>query len=158
MIQFPYAIKDSRIPGAGKGLFTKSKMSAGKVLIAPSKIDSTLSLQELLKESACIDSDSSVRWFESSYTLSPDWPDECYVNHSFSPNGLWHLGFLFALHDIAVDEEITMDYSHIIAPHHQMNFSDSLTGKPIIGLSWQKSLLSTTEQLLGLARNLPEVE
>ena len=158
MIQFPYEVKNSLIPGAGKGLFTKEKVSAGKVLIVPSKIDNTLSLEELLQESPCIVSDSSVRWFESRYTLSPDWPDECYVNHSFSPNGLWHLGFLFALRDIKADEEITMDYTHIIAPNYEMDFCDSVSGKPIIGLNWKKSLLESTEQLLALAKNLPESE
>jgi len=158
MIQFPYEVKTSLIPGAGKGLFSKSIIQAGKVLIAPSKIENTISLEELLsvKDHPC--ADSSIRWFESECTVSPHWPDECYVNHSFSPNGLWHLGFVFALRVIEAGEEITMDYSHIIAPDYEMDFSDSLTGKAIRGLSWKKSLVSTTEQLLSLAKNLSDTK
>lgn len=154
MIQVPYQIRNSRIPGAGKGLFTTARISPGKVLIAPGNIRTTLSLEELFRPENQHYADSSIRWFESQCTVSPDWPDECYVNHSFTPNGLWHLGFLFSLREIAVDEEITMDYSHIIAPGHEMDFRDSVTGRPIVGLSWKESLTGTTEQLLRLARGL----
>ncbi len=160
MIQFPYVIKASRIAGAGKGIFTTAAIPAGKVLIAPSKIDSVVSMQALMEmgDDSSPDTDSSVRWFESSYTVSPDWPDECFVNHCFSPNGLWHLGFVFALRDIAEDEEITMDYSHIIAPDYELEFRDSVTSKPIRGLGWKQSLIETTEQLLKLAKALPEAD
>lgn len=158
MIQFPYEIKNSHIPNAGKGIFTTAKVKVGKVLIAPSKIDETIDLAELIGEHAHPHADSSVRWFETRCTVSPHWPDECYVNHSFTPNGLWHLGFIFALRDIGVGEEITMDYSHIIAPDYEMDFLDSLTGKVIRGLSWQQSLVSSTAQLLELAKNLSETD
>lgn len=157
MIQFSYEVKNSLISGAGKGLFTSERIYAGKILIAPSRIENTVGFQELMQDSSTSNADSSVRWFESRYTVSPDWPDECYVNHSFAPNGLWHLGFVFALRDIEADEEITMDYSHIIAPNYEMDFCDSVSGKPIIGLNWKKSLLESTERLLSLAKNLPEL-
>ena len=84
--------------------------------------------------------DSSIRWFEDHCTVSPEWPDDCYVNHSFEPNGLWHLGFIFALRPIAPGEEICVDYRHIIGPDVEMPFVDALTQAPIIGLSWEDSL------------------
>ncbi len=43
-----------------------------------------------------IEVESGVRWFEDWFSLTQEWSDECYVNHSFKPNGLWHLGFIFA--------------------------------------------------------------
>lgn len=155
MIQFPYQIRPSRIPGAGKGLFSSVSIAPGRVLIAPGNIDRTLSLDELFRPENAVYADCSIRWFESQCTVSPDWPDECYVNHSFAPNGLWHLGFVFSLREITAGEEITMDYSHIIAPGHEMDFRDSVTGRPIIGLPWRDSLIQTTEALLRLARQLP---
>ena len=154
MIQFPYVVQSSRIPGAGLGLFNTGPIDPGRVLIAPGNIDRTMSLEDLFKPENTVYADCSIRWFESQCTVSPDWPDECYVNHSFTPNGLWHLGFLFSLREIAPGEEITMDYSHIIAPGHEMGFRDTLTGRPIIGLPWRESLIQTTEALLRLARDL----
>lgn len=154
MIQIPYAIGDSRIPGAGKGFFAAARIPAGKVLVAPGNIGSTLSIESLFLPENAVYADASIRWFESQCTVSQDWPDECYVNHSFQPNALWHLGFLFSLGTIEPGEEITMDYSHIIAPGHEMPFQDSTTGRPVIGLSWETSLLQTTEQLLSLAKSL----
>ena len=53
---------------------------------------------------------STVRWFEDRFTTTPEWPDECYVNHSFAPNGVWHLGFIFAARELEPGEELTYDY------------------------------------------------
>lgn len=123
-------------------------------MIAPGNILETVPLASLFEDSAHPHANSSIRWFEDRCTVSPDWSDECYVNHSFEPNGLWQLGFLFALRDIEEDEEITMDYSHIIAPEHVMEFRDAQSGKPIFGVTWKESLLETSEKLLNLARVL----
>ena len=59
---------------------------------------------------------ATVRWFEDRYTISDDWPDECFVNHSFTPSGLWHLGFVFATTRLEAGTEITVDYRHLLAP------------------------------------------
>jgi hypothetical protein len=91
-----------------------------------------------------------VRWFEDRYTITPEWPDECYINHSFSPCGLWHLGFVFALTDLPAGTEITVDYRHLLAPGQQEDFHDATTGKAIVGYSWQESLAMSTAQLHAL--------
>lgn len=150
MICTPYYISDSRIPHAGLGLYIRAPISAGKVIVAPSRIESTVSLKQLLDESQDYPLHSSVRWFEDQCTLASDWPDECYLNHSFQPNALWHLGFVFALEDLAADAEITVDYRHLLAPGVDIGFADSLTGQRIVGFSWSQSLHQSATHLARL--------
>jgi hypothetical protein len=152
LICVPYYIAPSRITGAGQGLFLKEKVKAGKILTAPTEIDRTWPLAEIAADPEQHGTDSSVRWFEDHCTLSPDWPDECYINHSFKPSGLWHLGFIFALADLAADTELTIDYGHIIAPGVALPWPDSESGKAIVGYEWSHSLKHTTESLLALLR------
>ncbi|BDU20564.1 hypothetical protein DYGSA30_20210 [Dyella sp. GSA-30] len=151
MILPRYSIAASTISGAGKGLFLEEKVAAGRIITAPDTIDRTWRHDEL-------DSDpelkaqmyAAARWFEDRYTLSPDWPDECYINHSFTPTGLWHLGFIFALKDLPVGAEVTVDYRHLLPPGQEEDFIDTATGEKIIGLSWHESLSSSTRALSAL--------
>lgn len=152
MLCVPYYVDESHIPGAGKGMFAAAAIPAGTVIIAPTQIEGTVPLQELLDDPEHPQAHSSIRWFEDHCTVSPDWPDDCYVNHSFEPNGLWHLGFIFALRNIPPGEEICVDYRHIIGPDVEMPFLDAHTQAPIIGLLWEDSLAQSAESLLMLAR------
>lgn len=151
MILPRYRIGASSIPGAGLGLLLEEPVQRGKVVIAPDAIGATYPLTDLQSEPAlAAQLHTSVRWFEDHYTLSPKWPDECYVNHDFEPNGLWHLGFVFAARDLAVGEELTVDYRHLLGPGQEEAFRDGHTGQPIVGLAWSESLLSTTRTLAKL--------
>jgi len=157
MICVSHYIETSLIPHAGKGLFLQQPVAAGKVLVAPSRIQSTVTLQDLLSETADHHFDSSIRWFEDHCTVSPDWPDECYVNHAFEPSGLWHLGFIFAAQDLEAGTEITVDYRHLLAPGVDIGFPDSVTGRRITGFSWWESLRTSTVQLNGLLNQVDEL-
>ena len=145
MIVPRYRIDASRISGAGKGLFLEEAVGAGRIVIAPDTIDKTYPLAELLSQPDKLY--ASARWFEDRYTISTDWPDECYVNHSFEPTGLWHLGFVFAPRDLPAGTEITVDYRHLLPPGHAEDFIDTATGEKIVGLSWYESLMTTTRAL-----------
>jgi len=136
-----YRIGPSTIPGAGKGVFLEQPLPRGRIAVAPDRIDQTWSFVEILsdpKRAKLLH--TSVRWFEDRYTLSPDWPDECYVNHSFEPTGLWLLGFIFAARDLDAAEELTVDYRHLLAPGQEEAFRDAHTGQPIVGYAWEESL------------------
>jgi hypothetical protein len=151
MILPRYHVAASSIPGAGNGLFLDEAVVAGRILTAPDAIDRTYRHADIqaspeLREQR----HASARWFEDCYTLSPEWPDECYINHSFSPNGLWHLGFVFALRELPAGTEITVDYRHLLPPGEAEDFVDSATGETIIGLSWTDSLASSTHALAEL--------
>ncbi|WP_309387222.1 SET domain-containing protein [Cerasicoccus frondis] len=151
MILPAYRIDASGIPGAGQGVFFTEAIKAASVIVSPDKIDRTYTRADLDAFGPDSPEDAaSVRWFEGHYTVSLDWPDECYINHSFTPNGLWHLGFVFALRDIAPGEELTIDYRLIVGDHERLPFDDAETGQPIIGLSWRENLRQTTATLAKL--------
>ncbi|KJV37057.1 SET domain-containing protein-lysine N-methyltransferase [Luteibacter yeojuensis] len=147
MILPRYRIAASTIQGAGQGLFVDEFVAAGRVITAPDTIDRTYAWADIATSP---DLHAAARWFEDRYTLSPDWPDECYVNHSFRPTGLWHLGFIFATKDLPQGTEITVDYRHLLAPGQVEDFDDAETGEKITGLSWQESLRASTHALATL--------
>jgi SET domain-containing protein len=144
-----YTVAPSSIPFAGKGLFADEVIRKGAVIIAPDNVH-TVWPEKKLREYASdsVEVESSVRWFEGYFSLTPEWSDECYVNHSFTPNAQWHLGFIFALRELQPGEEITMDYRYVIGSSEEMPFKDSVTGRAIIGLSWDECLRGSAEQLL----------
>ena len=153
MILPAYRIAASRIPLAGQGLFLVEPLPRGRVIVAPDNIHTVwpeARLRAYAEES--IEVRSSVRWFEDRFSLTPEWSDECYINHSFSPTALWHLGFIFALDDLPADTEITMDYRHVIGDGEQMPFLDSVTGQLIVGLPWAVNLRQTALRLAELVR------
>ena len=151
MILPNYRIAASRIPGAGQGVFIEAPLAAGRILVAPDAIPRVYRWDEVMalpdRESALA---ASVRWFEDRYTVSPEWPDECYLNHSFTPNGLWHLGFVFAARDLEPGEEITIDYRHLLGEGQEESFRDAASGQAIVGWSWQESLGRSTRELAAM--------
>jgi len=151
MILPRYRVDVSGIPGAGKGLFLDEKVARGRVIIAPDAIHTVWpesKLREFPADSREVE--SSVRWFEDHFSLTPEWSDECYVNHSYSPTALWHLGFIFALADLPVGTEVTMDYRYVIGHGERMPFRDSLTGREIVGLPWNEALHESARQVQAL--------
>lgn len=151
MILPAYRIDASTVPGAGKGVFLGEAVKAGRVLVAPDAIPRVYSLGEVESHPAGAQAAAaSVRWFEDRYTVSLDWPDECYINHSFEPNGLWHLGFVFAARDIAAGDELSIDYRHLLPPGEREPFLDAASGQPIVGFAWEESLRRSTLALAAL--------
>ena len=151
MILPRYRIASSSIPGAGKGLFLVQPVASGAIVVAPDAIPRTYAFDEIAgTPDLAAQLHTSVRWFEDRYTLSPDWPDECYVNHSFAPTGLWHLGFIFAAADLVAGTELTVDYRHLLAPGQEESFRDAETGTAIIGHDWRDSLAGSTRALAAL--------
>jgi hypothetical protein len=151
MILPRYHVAPSLIAGAGKGLFLDEMVIRGRLLTAPDDIRKVYKWNEVqaLPDATALLA-ATVRWFEDYYTVTPEWPDECYINHSFAPCGLWHLGFVFALDDLPPGTEITVDYRHLLAPGQEEDFRDALTGRRIVGHSWEESLATSTMQLHSL--------
>ena len=151
MILPAYRVDASTIPGAGKGVFLDEAVARGRILVAPDAIPRVYRWEEVLAQPDAEEAlAASVRWFEDRYTVSLDWPDECYLNHSFEANGLWHLGFVFAARDLAPGEELTVDYRHLLGEGQEEAFRDALTGRAIVGWSWAESLARSTRELATL--------
>lgn len=155
LITVGYRVGPSGIPGAGKGFFLTKPVPAGRILIAPGNVSGSVRLAELFSPDSHPHADTSVVWFEDHCVVSPDYPDDFFINHSFAPNAVWHLGFVFALRPIAAGEELFLDYRHLIAPGTTLEFRDGQTGREITGLSWKESLSITAAQVLALAEALP---
>jgi hypothetical protein len=156
MILPRYHVAASSIPGAGKGLFLDEAVAAGHLVTAPDDIQKVYKWNDVLAHpNAAQLLGATVRWFEDRYTITPEWPDECYINHSFEPCGLWHLGFVFALTDLPAGSEITVDYRHLLAPGQEEDFADAVSGKRIIGYAWHESLSTSTAQLHALLKVAP---
>ena len=101
MILPRYRVATSSIPLAGQGLFVDEPVARGRVILAPDNIHTVWPEAKLRTYPAdSVEVHSSVRWFEDRFSLTPEWSDECYVNHSYAPTALWHLGFIFALEDL----------------------------------------------------------
>jgi hypothetical protein len=151
MILPRYHIGPSTIAGAGMGLFLDEPVARGRLITAPDAIPRVYTFDEIsaLPNAAQL-LPATVRWFEDRYTVTPEWPDECYINHAFEPNGLWHLGFVFAAADLAAGVEVTVDYRHLLAPGQEEEFHDSFSGARIVGFGWEESLRASTHVLAAL--------
>lgn len=151
MILPRYHIGPSLIEGAGQGLFLDEPLARGRLVTAPDAIPRVYTFEDIM---ALPDAEkllpATVRWFEDRYTVTPEWPDECYINHAFSPSALWHLGFVFAAADLAAGAEITVDYRHLLAPAQEEEFRDSQSGERIVGFTWHESLRASTAALTSL--------
>ncbi len=149
MIMIKYELVDSSINLAGKGIAAAENIKKGRAVSAPDSIEKLYSLNEIksLPEDS-IEYSSSVRWFEDYYSAVSKWSDECYYNHSFEPNCLWHLGFVFALRDISRGEELTIDYSFLLGEGQYSMFEDSKSRKLVRGLSYRESLLNSAKKLV----------
>jgi hypothetical protein len=153
MIVPKYEIRPARF-AEGKGVFLLEGVKRGQILVAPDAINQVYNAEQragLVPGSA--EDEACVRWFESYHTVSTDWPDDCYVNHSFNPSGLWHLGFIFATRDLQVGDEVTADYRFLVDDNEVMPFKDAETGQEIVGYVWEDNLRISTELLLALLRN-----
>ena len=151
MLRFDHAIEPSRIPGAGLGLFTREAISKGRVLIVPNQahpLRTSAELAELPADS--IELASSIRWFERVFTVDPEWSEESHLNHSFDPNCLWHLGFVFALEDLDAGAELTIDYRQLLDESPVLDFRDAMTGRESRGLSWEAAIERSSTQLAAL--------
>jgi hypothetical protein len=154
MILPRYRIANSLIPQAGNGLFVEEPVMRGRVIVAPDNVHTVWTEAELRRYPPdSREVESSVRWFEDRFSLTPEWTDECYVNHSFTPTALWHLGFIFALADLAPGTEVTMDYRYVIGDGERMPFADARTGREIVGLPWREALADSARCLAEVIAN-----
>ena len=96
-------------------------------------------------------------WARISCSAKEERP-EAFINHSTDPSLLYHCGISFARRNLEPGDELTIDYSLFLAEEDVEGFRDSakvrreLTGRPP-----REALISSTEQLLHLLREIPEI-
>lgn len=148
MLNFKFSIQDSMIPMAGKGLFSQEFLRKGKVIIFPNQEHKIYTVEEFKKfDAKSMEYISGIRWFEDCYSCDPEWSEESHLNHSFTPNCVWHLGFVFPLRDILPGEELTINYQYLLDSDSTMDFNDAITGREIRGLKFSDKMSETTKLL-----------
>ena len=157
MLRFRCRVDLSTIPNAGRGLFADELIPRGRVIEFPDNVHTLYSREQLL----ALPDDSpvlqtSICWFEDCYAADPEHSDIYYINHSFTPNCIWHLGFIFAKRDINPGEEISLDYRVLMDSDPEFGFVDQTTGKMICGFGWEEKMVFNTTQLLQLFTELSE--
>ena len=78
---------------------------------------------------------------------------ENYINHSFTPNVLYHCGVCFALEDIDIGIELTTNYTYLLAEGDSEAFYDLASKKQVCGIGWRECLKQTAVQLFTLFDN-----
>jgi SET domain-containing protein len=93
---------------------------------------------------------SAVRWAGEYFLYNAALLDEDFINHSATPNLLYHCGILFALSDIWPGNELTVNYKYFLAVNDVYAFSDLDTRQTITGLDARQALLQSCQELAGL--------
>lgn len=81
-----------------------------------------------------------------------------YLNHSFQPNVLWHLGCYWALQDLEPGDELTLDYRPLIDPAWSHRIVDAASAQPLIGLEGKRALLDNAKALVRLLESVLQDE
>ncbi len=78
--------------------------------------------------------------------------NEEYINHSETPNLLYHCGICLATRDIAPGEELTLNYKYFLAEKDVYAFEDIVTGEKVDGISPEDAFIKSAEMVLSLLK------
>lgn len=150
-------VRPSQVAGAGLGAFAREEVAAGEFVGMDFPSPRRLAKHEEIRAQPADLRKYSWRHVEQVYFAARDDLRTAtdFLNHSFDPNILWHLGCYFTLRDVAVGDELTVDYRVILAPGWQPDLVDAQTRRPIEALTWREALIHSGEQLVALMRREP---
>jgi hypothetical protein len=99
---------------------------------------------------------TATRYAGRYYTHGNEQEPYTFINHSFTPNLLCHCGTIVARREIAVGEELTMDYRTLIDDTDIGLYRDAITGREIRGFSARETLLRTARELIEIVSSTDE--
>jgi hypothetical protein len=141
--------RPSELPGAGTGVFALESARKGDFLgLDTPSAEWILTAEEALR---LPDSQRPYSWRHVEHLCfrggegSP--AVTSFINHSFEPNLLWHLGCYFARVDITPGDELFLDYRVLIDPLWGHRIIDAGSGRPLEGTEWRRALLSSCRAL-----------
>ena len=154
----PVEVRPSNI--FGQGLFATNTIRRGTFLCSFSMDAKLITEAEFLKaveENRQPIVRTGTRYIGKyfTYTETPD-AQLNFFNHAFEPNCLVCCGTVISLREIAIDEELTIDYRTLIDNTDLGVYSDAASGRTIKGFSAKETLLRTAKQLVELAESLDE--
>jgi hypothetical protein len=142
--------RPSTVPGVGLGLFALEEVDKGRFVGMdfpdPSAAYSAREVLELSPELR------KYCWRHVEHLCFAGTPPIAsdHLNHSFTPNLLWHLGYYFTLVQIAVGDELFIDYRFLIDPAWSHRVNDRASGRPVEGMEWRDAIVRSCKQLIAL--------
>lgn len=149
-------IAPSRLPGAGLGAFSLQSVTRGTFLgIDLPQISWMISPQDALQlpRRERIQSWRHVEDICFRGGLGIDTPAN-YLNHSFEPNVLWHLGCYWACQDMEPEDEMLLDYRPLIDPMWNGRIVDAASGLRLTGDEGKRALLQSARALVDLLQDV----
>jgi len=93
---------------------------------------------------------SGVRWIGGYFLCKKKIGHEEYINHSFGPNLIYHMGVCFAARRIRSGEELTADYRFFLAENDVNAFTDVTTGRRVDGFSAEEALYRSARAVVAI--------
>ena len=135
---------------AGRGLFASAPIKKRTVIAILCYMAPMMTVDDYQREqrngNKLIEM-TAIRWVGDHFLYGDEITETEFINHSFEPNMLYHLGICFALRDIVSGEELTVDYRHFLAENDVNQFDDLTTGKLVDGYGPTESLIVSTRAL-----------
>lgn len=145
---------------AGKGLFVEEAVRKGTV-VSLHAADATVLTEQEYQHEQRIGNElvirTGIRWVGPYFLYAQEERPEAFINHSTDPSLLYHCGISFARRDLKPGDELTVDYSLFLAEDDVEGFHDSAEETQVTGLPPRDALISSTEQLLRLLREITEI-
>jgi SET domain-containing protein len=148
-------VKASKIEGLG--LYTADPIKRGEVIMLWNVDAYLITQKEYDTRTANNDQliiATGVRYINDHFIHTDAKPRvENYINHSFTPNVLYHCGICFAMDEIPAGTELTTDYTYLLSENEEP-IIDSGTGRKVQGISGIKCLQQTTEILSSILKGI----
>jgi hypothetical protein len=156
MMYFKWEVRESTIPGAGLGLFTRETIHKGDLVARWDRIKvlAEEDWQQLVGAGHEVYRVTGCRWSWSQFCVKPieEWElgtkPESFINHSEDANLFHILGNFIAFTDIHPGEELLENYRYGVPDvdsdgNRLVIFVDGRTGRDVRGYSRDSSMWST---------------
>ena len=150
---FLYKVETRESGIAGRGVYAVEAIPAGAVIGMFNQntlIMTEAEYQDAQRRGEQLIIQSAVRLIGDYFVYNREFTDEEYINHSETPNMLYHCGMLFAKAPIAAGDELTVDYKYFLAAGDVCAFDDRDSGEEVTGLSAKEALLQSARELIEL--------
>lgn len=101
---------------------------------------------------------TAVRLLGRNFVYGDSIENEEYINHSETPNLLYHCGVCLATRDIAPGEELTVNYKYFLAEHDVCAFNNSETGKMVDGIPPADAFIQSAREVFVLLKEVLEAD
>ncbi|HWE04987.1 MAG TPA: SET domain-containing protein [Tepidisphaeraceae bacterium] len=146
-------------PIFGKGLFAAEAIERGRIVCFFAIGASVITEDRFLK--AVTDSEHMIvrtgtRYAGKFFTIGNESEPYTFLNHSFAPNLLCHCGIVIARQEIAIGEEMTLDYRTLVDDTEIGTYRDAASGREIRGLSARQTLLRTAREFIEIVEGITD--